>query len=101
MPKFVVYTDGGCRGNGKSDAVGAWAFIVYDYQGKRIGSKSDWQIGCTNNQMEMAAVRQALSWANKHGYQIEFILTLTLLNKVVNLGFGLGLRKIGVSLMEK
>lgn len=74
MPKFVVYTDGGARNNGKSDAVGAWAFIVYDYQGKRIGSKSAWKIGCTNNQMEMSAVYGALVWANKHGYQIEIYI---------------------------
>lgn len=74
MTKFVVYTDGGCRGNGKANAVGAWAFIVYKENGERVGSKSNGQIGVTNNQMEMAAVLRAIEWANTHNYQIEIYL---------------------------
>lgn len=70
MTKYQIYTDGGCRGNGKAEAVGAWAFIVYDYSGNRVGSKSEANIGWTNNQNELTAILKATEWANKHKHNI-------------------------------
>lgn len=74
MPKYDVYTDGGCRGNGKANAIGAWAFIVYKPNGERLGSKSEASSGTTNNRMEMIAVLKALEWANKHNCAIDIYL---------------------------
>lgn len=74
MSKYMVFTDGGCRGNGKQDAVGAWAFIVYKENGERVGSQSAGTRGVTNNQMEIKAVLKALTWANKHSQEIEIYL---------------------------
>lgn len=74
MSKFVVYTDGGCRGNGKADAVCAWAFIVYNFDGTRVGSKSKAFYGGTNNIAEMTAVLESIKWANKSGHEIEIYL---------------------------
>lgn len=67
MAKYQIYTDGGCRGN---PGPGAWAFIVYDYSGNRIGSKSGTDSNTTNNQMELLAILQAIQWANKHKHVI-------------------------------
>ncbi|URC22579.1 ribonuclease H [Serratia phage vB_SmaM-Kamaji] len=70
--QYHIFTDGGCRGNGKGpDAVGSWAFIVYNQQGKRIGSKGQAKRGTTNNEMEMTAIYQAIKWAVEKGYTIE------------------------------
>lgn len=60
---YDVYTDGGCRGNGKENAIGGWAFIVYSSEGTRLGSKSGAHYGVTNNIMELRAILEALEWA--------------------------------------
>lgn len=62
MSNYKIYTDGGARGNGKADAVGAWAFVVYEgWQEK--GSKSAYVENTTNNFCELTAVVQAMQWA--------------------------------------
>lgn len=71
-PQYHIFTDGGCRGNGVAqNPPGAWAMIVYNQQGKRIGSKSDSKRGTTNNEMEMKAICEAIKWANVKSYSIE------------------------------
>ena len=27
---FKIYCDGSCKGNGKKDSVGAWAYVILD-----------------------------------------------------------------------
>lgn len=60
---WKLYTDGGCIGNGRPDARGAWAFIL---NGERTLSRAarqdrvlEWP--ATNNLMEMLAVISGLS----------------------------------------
>ncbi len=71
-PNYHIFTDGGCRGNGKvENPVGSWAMIVYNQSGKRIGSKASATIGTTNNEMELTAIFEAIKWANSKQYSIE------------------------------
>lgn len=74
MSKFMVYTDGGCRGNGQADAICAWGFIVYKENGERVGSKSQAFRGGANNIAEMTAVLEAVKWANRHSHEIEIYI---------------------------
>lgn len=44
-----IYTDGACKGNGKSDAVGGWGFHAVDrYSGERIKQDFGGEQGTTN-----------------------------------------------------
>ena len=36
--KYTLYCDGGCRGNGKENAYGAWACIILDSDGNECFS---------------------------------------------------------------
>jgi ribonuclease HI len=54
-----IYCDGGCRGNGKNNNVGAWAYIVLV---DNVISKEKVEIVCntTSNRMEINACIEAL-----------------------------------------
>ena len=59
-----IYTDGACKGNGKSDAVGGWGFHAVDrYSGERIKQDFGGEQGTTNNRMELQAAIEALKFA--------------------------------------
>ncbi|QNN97731.1 putative ribonuclease H [Proteus phage 2] len=66
-----IYTDGGCHGN---PGVGAWAFVVYDALGHKIGTKSNYAEEITTNiRMEMQAILEALKFVNKHKKKCEIL----------------------------
>lgn len=53
-----IWTDGGCRENGTSDALGAWAFVADD------GAEGSGVLhSTTNNRAELQAVIEALKYA--------------------------------------
>lgn len=58
MDKVTIYTDGGCRGNGKENNIGGWAAVLsYKDIIKEIsGGEKD----TTNNRMELTGVIEAL-----------------------------------------
>lgn len=61
-----VYTDGACRGNGKSDAVGGWGFYLLD---KSTGGSAEFfggEKGTTNNKMELQAAIEALKYIDNN-----------------------------------
>lgn len=63
---YHIFTDGGARNNGKG--VSSWGFVVYDNDQVRLGSKRKGygtHLGYTNNQMELQAIIEALTWADK------------------------------------
>lgn len=65
---YLIATDGGARDNGKG--VSAWAFVVFDEDEFRKGSKSKGypkSCGYTNNAMELQAIIEALRWVEKAG----------------------------------
>lgn len=50
--KYEIWTDGGCRGNGKADSVGAYGVVVVPEEGDIIRI-SNGKRGTTNNEMEL------------------------------------------------
>lgn len=52
---YILYTDGSCKGNGKVNSVGAWAYILLE-SGKEIQKESQANRNTTNNKMELMAV---------------------------------------------
>lgn len=58
MEKIEIYVDGGARGNGQLNSIGAWAYTM-EYKGKekyRYGVETE----TTNNKQEMRACIEAL-----------------------------------------
>lgn len=64
--KYNIYTDGSCRGNGKTNNQGGYAFVIY-----KENSESIYGYGCgysedtTNNKMELQAIVSALIYVTK------------------------------------
>jgi ribonuclease HI len=56
--QIVIYTDGACSGNGRSDAVGGWAAILVDSSGER--ELSGTERSATNQRMELRAAIEGL-----------------------------------------
>lgn len=54
----TIYTDGGCRGNGTENALGAYGIVLDDGQNRKEVKKA--VRGTTNNVMELTAVIEAL-----------------------------------------
>lgn len=59
MKNVIIYTDGACRGNGKSSSIGAYG-IVFVYNDVKKEIKQAYK-NTTNNIMELSAVIVALS----------------------------------------
>lgn len=57
--EFTIYCDGSTRGNGKENAVGAWAWLVHE-GGNIVHKDCRTVIGATNQQMELIAAIKAL-----------------------------------------
>ncbi len=57
--KYDVYCDGGCRGNGKEDSIGAYAIIVVPESGE-VSKVSDGKRDTTNNEMELMGLLGAI-----------------------------------------
>ena len=64
MKKVTIYTDGGCRGNGKENNVGAYGIVLMHEKEDGTLLKREISEGfrnVTNNQMELSAVIEALT----------------------------------------
>ena len=59
--KFEVYCDGSTRGNGKENAVGAWAFLILR-AGAKIYQDCKAEVNTTNQRMELTAAAEALNY---------------------------------------
>ena len=57
---FKIYCDGSCKGNGKKDSVGAWAYVILDSNNEIITSYSYPESNTTNNQMEMKGLIESV-----------------------------------------
>lgn len=58
-----IYSDGGCRGNGKNNNIGAFAYIIIYEQGYNANNSVEYSKAfknTTNNQMEILGVISAL-----------------------------------------
>lgn len=62
---FKIYCDGSCKGNGKKDSVGAWAYVILDNNEEIVTSCSYPESNTTNNQMEMKALIESVNQLKK------------------------------------
>ena len=67
---YRVFTDGSCKGNGKENAVGAWAYAVYDENDNLLFDNCGAAYNTTNNRMEMEAVINGI-FATRSEYGID------------------------------
>ena len=65
--KFIVFVDGGSLGMGGELFIGAWAICWKASNGTYL-VRTGAEINKTNNQMEITAIKQALSYAHKNNY---------------------------------
>lgn len=70
--KFVIYSDGSTRNNGKNDAIGAYAYAIIDTNGRIIKSDTRAERGTTNQRMELTAAIEALEWLARHELVVPF-----------------------------
>lgn len=71
MNKLTIWSDGGCRGNGRENNIGAWgAILQFGNQTKEISGIA---LNTTNNQMELQAVIEALKILRKKNISVEII----------------------------
>lgn len=63
VPEAVIHCDGGSRGNGSEDSVGAYGYVL-EHDGKTYEGSESFS-GVTNNQMELKAVIHSLKHAHK------------------------------------
>lgn len=54
-----IYCDGACRGNQKTENIGAWAYRLEQFD--RVAEAAGFEKNTTNNKMELQAAIQALS----------------------------------------
>jgi len=79
MKKFIIYTDGGSRGNPGPAGIGA---VVYDESKKVLAEVSEFLGVTTNNQAEYKAVIAALKKAKElGGEELDFYLDSELVVK--------------------
>ena len=68
MKSIVAYTDGGCRGNGKPDAVGGYGIVLMFTDENGLTHRKEIKKGfkaVTNNMMELQAVIDCLKALNE------------------------------------
>lgn len=62
MNRYCVYTDGSCRNNGSSDAVGAWGYVIYLNDQKVWEEINTLQTNATNQRAELYGVINACQY---------------------------------------
>lgn len=66
-----IYTDGACRNNQDAEKrASSWAFVVFNEQMERKGSKSGFLGNATNNEAELTAMIEALTWASERNVTV-------------------------------
>lgn len=72
---MVFNVDGGCRRNGRSDAIGAAACCLQRPYGNRYTYKTrlldDYPVAPTNQRAEITAIIMALEWALEHFDELD------------------------------
>lgn len=72
---FKIYCDGSCKGNGKENAVGAFAYVVLNGKDEELFHFMTAVPQTTNNQMEMMALINAIEnlkqYCKENGKELE------------------------------
>lgn len=74
MERIDLYTDGGCRGNGKENNVGAWAFRLeywVDEELKAVKEDSEGMTDTTNNVQELRGMINGLKAINNKEIEVR------------------------------
>lgn len=70
---YQIYTDGACRGNGKSENVGGWGFAVFNVETQEFVKQSfGGDKHTTNNRMELIAAIEAVKYVRKNTKKQSF-----------------------------
>lgn len=69
---LTLYTDGSCL---KNPGPGGWAFLALSPANERLHQQAGPCAQTTNNQMELQAVIEALTWAHSTGHQSAIVIT--------------------------
>jgi len=70
----ILYCDGACRGNGGSDTIGAYAYII-EVDGKPTAYDTQILNGVTNNIAEYTAVLQGCMEAKRLNIDINMVVS--------------------------
>lgn len=72
MEKIIMYCDGGCRGNGKTNNVGGWGvYMTYKANLKTFYGNAS---GTTNNIMELTACVEGLRKLKRYDIPVEVMV---------------------------
>lgn len=69
---FKIYSDGSTRGNGKENAVGAWAYVVLNDKEEMIHKDCQTEVNTTNQRMELTAAAEALEYLTYNELVVPF-----------------------------
>lgn len=58
--RYRIYSDGSTRGNGRKDAVGAWAYVIIDDNDNILAEGAEAEVGTTNQRMELMGALRGL-----------------------------------------
>jgi ribonuclease HI len=72
MITISMHTDGACKGNQFSNAIGGWAYIIK--KGAEEWSNNGAKKNTTNNQMELTALLKGLEFFNENSIGNELIV---------------------------
>lgn len=67
---YKIYTDGGCSGNGYSNAIGGWGYFIINEDNKIAGTDMGREAPSTNQRMELTAAIEACKRITK--FEIEY-----------------------------
>lgn len=72
---MIIYTDGACQGNGKTNSKGGYGVVVCDDNGKLIDAYGHWETNTTNNIQELKAVLYAMIQYGNNPRSIPIVYT--------------------------
>ena len=75
--RYRIYSDGSTRGNGRKDAVGAWAYVVVDDNDNILAEGCEAEVGTTNQRMELIGALMGLECAFKEMKMGDYICLYT------------------------
>ena len=75
--RYRIYSDGSTRGNGRKDAVGAWAYVIVDDNDNILAEGYESEVGTTNQRMELIGALMGLEYAFKEIKMGDYICLYT------------------------
>lgn len=75
--RYRIYSDGSTRGNGRKDAVGAWAYVIVDDNDNILAEGCESEVGTTNQRMELIGALMGLEYAFKEMKMGDYICLYT------------------------